>query len=65
VSIRDIERAITAAAREQLRNPKLRLKDLLAWQNGEIEPRDGEVVVEVDALGMHWWCVFERRCDKR
>ena len=65
MSVQDVERAITAEAREVLGNRKLRLKDVLEWRSATIAPRDGETVIEVDAFGMHWWVAVPTSCDKR
>ena len=60
-----IETAIVAAAREVLGNGRVRLKDLMEWKSAPIMPHAGEVVIEVDALDMHWWAAFPASCDKR
>lgn len=66
MSMRDIERAIVAEAAVLLNNRKLRLKDLMAWQNAPIkDAREDEVVIEVPALGVNWSACFPKSCDKR
>lgn len=65
MSMRDIERAVCDAARVALNNPKLRLKDLQEWTSGTIPPREGEVVVNVHAIGMNWDVAVLAVCDKR
>jgi hypothetical protein len=45
------QRQILAAARIAVKNPKLKMKDILEWSIGELMPCDGEVVVGLDRVG--------------
>lgn len=65
MSFADVERAVLAAAREKLENRKLRLKDMMEFKSGALDPSEGEIVIEVDALNMHWWVAVLKTCDKR
>lgn len=38
MSMATLERAIIAGAREVLNNKKLRIKDMMEWSTGKIEP---------------------------
>ena len=60
---RALETKIKNEAAHQLKNPKLRVKDIMEWSSGEIEARDGEVVVKLEALGV--WVAVPEGCDKR
>ena len=46
-----------------LENPKMRKKDLAEWSTGELEPRDGEIVIRVDSLGVN--AVVSAGLDRR
>ncbi len=63
MSMATLEKAILAAARAELRNPKLRMKDILEWSTGDVEPRDGEIVIRLPDPGVNV-CVSSA-CDKR
>lgn len=63
MSMATLERAIVASARVVLKNPKLRLKDLMEWRTAEIKPEKGEVVVYVKDPGV--WVAVKKECDKR
>ena len=45
MSMATLEREILKRARMALRNPKLRMKDILEWSTGEVIAHEGEVVI--------------------
>jgi len=47
MSLRTLELQILNELRIVAKNPKLRLKDLLEWRTGPIEPQEGEVVFKL------------------
>lgn len=49
MSMASLEREIVATARNVLRNPKLRNKDILEWSTGDIKAGEGEVIVHLPA----------------
>ena len=63
MSMQTLERAIVASARVFLKNPKLRVKDLMEWCTSEIKPDDGEIVFFVDDPGVY--VAVKKECDKR
>lgn len=63
MSIATLERAILVGARALLRNPKLRMKDVLEWRTGVIDPQAGEVVAFVTDPGVYVAVKVEQ--DKR
>lgn len=63
MSMRTLERVVLAGAKAVLCNPKLKMKDILEWSTGTVEPRDGEVVVNVPDPGVSV-CVLKAH-DKR
>jgi len=63
MSLATLERKIVDAARRELRNPKLRRKDLMEWSTGEIEPQAGEIVLHLADLGV--WVAIPAAADKR
>lgn len=65
MSLNQIEQWVKLAARVELKNAKLRNKDLLAWRNAELKPEAGEIMIKVRALDMDWWVVVPESCDKR
>lgn len=65
MSLNQIEQYIKLAARVELKNPKLRNKDIMEWKSAEIQPRPMEVVIKVRALDMDWWVAVPKTCDKR
>jgi hypothetical protein len=52
MSMRTLEAAILRGARIALNNAKLRQKDILEWSTGDVETREGEVVVNVPDPGV-------------
>ena len=50
MTMRDLELAVLAEARTVTQNPKLRLKDILEWTTGEIDPRDDEQIYQLPTL---------------
>lgn len=65
MSLNQIEQYIKLAARVELKNPKLRNKDLLVWRNSIVAAEPGEVVIKVRAFDMDWWVCVPEACDKR
>jgi len=63
MSVQGLERAIVAEARLVLKNPKVRLKDLMEWRTVEVKPHDGEVAIRLPNSGV--WAAFPASCDKR
>ena len=45
------QKEILAAARIAVKNPELKMRDILEWSIGEVKPCDGEVVVGLDRVG--------------
>jgi hypothetical protein len=67
MGMKDLERQITAEAREVFKNKKLRV---IEWSTGNIEPHEGEVVEKMPLFGIyvaiidyidiyfrHWRCI--------
>ena len=46
-----------------MKNPKLKMKDILEWSTGEIKPEPGEVTVRVPDPGVY--VSVEAKNDKR
>jgi hypothetical protein len=63
--MRQLRLAILAAAAGALNNAALKQKHLLAYSSGELEAREGEVLIHVSALDVRWSVVVPRECDKR
>jgi hypothetical protein len=63
MSMATLERAILAGARKVLNNPKLRKMDIMEWSTGDIEPADGEIVVNVPDPGV--FVAVKQEHDKR
>ena len=63
MSMKTLEAAILAEAREVLKNRKLRQKDIAEWSTGEIEAHDGEVVVHLIHIGAY--AAVKTEHDKR
>ena len=67
MSLRDLERAIVDEARTELRNPEVRLVDLLEWSTSEDCVRGpypgAEVRLWLPVLCV--WAAFPLGCDKR
>lgn len=52
MSLSQLEKIIWRATQEQLKNPKLKLKDLYAWSTGKLDPPlDDEEQHEVKIAG--------------
>lgn len=45
------QKEILAAARIAVKNPELKMRDILEWSIGEVKPCDGEVVVGLASVG--------------
>jgi len=67
MGMRDVERIIVLEARRELKNSKVRLKDLKEWSNAPITaPSEAdEVVLELDTFIGRFWASFPRSTDKR
>ena len=64
MGMRASENLILHAAREHFDNPKLRLRDLVEWSTGKLEPKSEYEVSEfVQAVGV--WVVVHRGYDHR
>ncbi len=64
MSLATLERAILASAKIVLKNPKLKMKDLLEWSTSDIKPKDDtEIVVRIPDPGVNI-CV-PKAADKR
>jgi hypothetical protein len=63
MSFREFEATITAEARGVLCNSKLRVKDLREWSTGEIQPEEGEFVIQLPRAGVY--AAYKDECDKR
>lgn len=66
MSMQSLKHEIVAAVRVVLNNPKMRVKDLLAWSNGTNTPNGpDEIEIKVRAIDMNWSCIVPKSCDKR
>ena len=63
MSMASLERAILAGARAALKNPKLKLKDIMEWSTSPLTAHEGEIVVCVDDPGVQ--VAVKREHDKR
>lgn len=63
MSMASLERAVLVGARIALNNPKLKMKEIMEWSTGTIEPHAGEVVVNVPDPGVNVAVLVEH--DKR
>jgi len=53
VSMATLERAIVVEARKVLKNPKLRIKDIMEWSTSKMKENDGEIIIRVDDPGVY------------
>lgn len=66
MSFQTLERVIIAEVRCLLKNPKIRIKDMLEWSSGEVKPDNAnEIVVEVKAFDTRFQVAVCRNLDKR
>lgn len=63
MSMRDLEGMIRSDVAMVLKNPKLRVKDLMEWRSSLIEPHEGEVVVKCETMDV--WVAVKKELDKR
>lgn len=63
MSLNQFESQIWRAAQRLLNNPKMRKKDLLEWSTGEVQGREGEVVLKIEELGVT--IAVDQSIDKR
>jgi hypothetical protein len=63
MSVATLERAVLAGAKIILNNPKLKMRDIMEWSTGDIEPHEGEIVVRVPDPGVN--VAVKNDCDKR
>lgn len=53
MGMRQLESTILAEARVVTGNKKLRLKDIMEWSTGKIEPRPGEKLYRLEKMGVN------------
>jgi hypothetical protein len=58
-----LERAVLYNAKDVFKNKNLRLKDLMEWSTGQLEPHDGEVIAFIPDLKV--WVAIKKELDKR
>ena len=63
MSMATLEKAILVSAQALLKNPKLKKKDILEWNSGDIKAQEGEAVIYVGDPGVYV-CVNKKH-DKR
>jgi hypothetical protein len=63
MSMATLELEILAQAKLAVKNPKLKMKDILEWSTGNVTPRDGEVLIRLDNPGCNI-CILKIN-DKR
>jgi hypothetical protein len=63
MSLATLERAILAGAKIELKNPKLRQKDIQEWSTSEVKPQNGEVALRIPDPGI--WIAVKKERDKR
>lgn len=63
MSLKSFESMITHEARGVLKNPKLRVKDLMEWSSAPIAAHDGEIVEYLSQIGVY--VAVKVTCDKR
>jgi hypothetical protein len=63
MSMATLERAILAGAQTVLKNPRLKKKDILEWNSGDIKAQEGEVVIYVGDPGVY--VAVNKKHDKR
>lgn len=67
MSMKSLERVIINELRTLVKNPKLRLKDLLEWSTSEgavdNNLQGGEVKVHLPGIGV--WCAIAKEHDRR
>lgn len=52
------QKEILAAARIAVKNPDLKMRDILEWSIGEVKPCAGEMVIGLDRVGCNI-CILE------
>ena len=63
MSVAQLESQIWRECQRILENPKMKKKELLEWLTGQVEPREGEIALYCDGLGVH--AVVPAHLDKR
>lgn len=63
MSLRSLESAIWREAQQFFNNRKIRLKDIMEWSTGSIDPGDGEVVERLPKKGIY--VAIMKDLDKR
>lgn len=64
MSIASLEKELRDNLQIVLKNPKLKIKDILAWSSGKCEPMDdSEIEVRDEKLQLN--CVVKKTVDKR
>jgi len=62
MSMATLERAILAELKTVAKNPKLKTKDILEWRCGDIEPQEGETVLNLPGMGVH--CAIKKEMNR-
>ena len=63
MSVATLEREILAQTKIAVKNPKLKMKDILEWSTGNVTPQDGEIAIRLDNPGCNV-CILKIN-DKR
>jgi len=63
MSMQTLERAILSELKTVANNPKLKMKDMLEWSTGPVEPHEGEVVLNLPDMNVN--CALLTMLDKR
>ena len=53
MSMQSLERAILAEAKKVIRNPKLKMKDIVEWSTSTVKAEEDEVLYYLPELGVH------------
>ena len=64
MSLKSLERMIISEARGVLKNPKLRVKDLMEWSSAPIKKANDEEIVERLPVS-NIYIAVKSACDKR
>ena len=63
MSLNSLETTVWRECQRLLENSKMRKKDLLEWSTGDIEPREGEILIHIPSLSIN--VVVLASLDKR
>ena len=61
MSVAAFERVLWREAQQVLKNPKLKLKEIMEWSTAEIKPQEGEICVKCPSA----YVAVPAECDKR